>query len=212
MDTIRALILSPLLGGPPYLAFASLLLGICVGFPFSSDVTLITGGVLAGTGIFELQKAILVAWCSILLGDSITFFVGRKYGHRIARSRAFRRLCSEERFEEIAGFLNQNASKFIFMVRFTPAARMIIFLTAGTVQVKPSVFFRMNALSTAIYVPAVLTLSSMAANRAEELVTQFQAYNRSILAVLLAVVLAFVYYRRRVRAAREERAAFKRFD
>lgn len=207
MDMIRALILSPLLGGPPYLAFASLLLLICTGLPFSSDITLITGGVLAGTGVFDLQKTILIAWASILTGDSITFFVSRRYGHRITRSALFRRMCSEERFAEIAGFLTQNAAKFIFLIRFTPAGRVIMFVTAGAVGVRPATFLTMNVLSTSIWVPAIVTMASMAAGRAEQLVAQFQAYNRSILVGLVAVGFAWALYRRRARAAR---AAIKR--
>src|SRR5690606_37594550 len=157
MDTIRALILSPLLGGPAYLAFASLLTGCSIGLPFSSDIILITGGVLAGTGIFELKKTILLAFVAILTGDSIAFFVGRKYGRSIVERPFFRRFCPPERFEEISRFLTQSASKFIFSVRFTPGMRSVIFLTAGVVGVPAETFLKMNSLSTSLYVSALIS-------------------------------------------------------
>ena len=194
MDTIRAIILS---GGPPYIAFALLLTACGIGFPFSSDLTLITGGVLAGTKIFSLFKAIPLAYTAILLGDTIAFFAGRKFGHKIVRSKLFRRVCSEKRFNEISKFLNENASKFIFSVRFTPGARSVIFLTAGTIGVKPKTFYRMNCLSTAIYVPSIMTLAFFAAYESEALVEKFKLYSRSITLLLVVVILSVFFYRRR---------------
>ncbi|MBC7692954.1 MAG: DedA family protein [Methylotenera sp.] len=205
MDAIRALILSPLLGGPPYLAFFTLLMGCSIGFPFSSDITLITGGVLAGTGHFELKLTILLALSAILLGDTLAFFIGRKFGHRIIGHRHFTRFCPPARFQEISVFLQQNASKFIFMVRFTPGMRSIIFLSAGALKVPPRTFFRMNALSTTLYVPTLICLSFLAANRADLLIEQFQAFNRVLLCGLVLVAVAVIYRwnhsKKRARAA-----------
>jgi len=204
MDTIRALILSPLLGGPAYLAFASLLVGCSIGFPFSSDVTLITGGVLAGTGVFDLRATIFLAIASILLGDSLAFYAGRKFGHRIVHHRYFQKICPPARFEEISEFLKQNASKFIFMVRFTPGMRSAIFLTAGTVGVPATTFFKMNFLSTVLYVPILISLSFLASNNAEKLVAQFEAYNHIITIVIVVLIAAFIYRRQTRRARREK--------
>ncbi len=199
MDIIRSLILTPLLGGPPYLAFFSLLMGCSIGFPFSSDITLITAGVLSGAGIFELKKAVLLGISAILMGDTLAFYAGRKFGQKIVRHRYFLRICPPSRFDEISGFLNQNASKFIFMVRFTPGMRSAIFLTAGSVGVPPSTFFKMNALSTSLYVPVLMYLSYLATNNAEELVREFQTYNTAIAFVLVAFIGSLFYYRNRRR-------------
>jgi membrane protein DedA with SNARE-associated domain len=193
MEAIRALILSPLLGGPPYLAFFTLLMGCSIGFPFSSDITLITGGVLAGTGYFDLQTAIILALCAILLGDTLAFSLGRIFGKRILAHRYFQRLCPPDRFEQISGFLHENASKFIFMVRFTPGMRSVIFVSAGALDISPRTFFKMNGLSTTLYVPTLMSLSYLAANRAEVLIEQFQSFNRAIVVGL--VIIAFALYR-----------------
>jgi membrane protein DedA with SNARE-associated domain len=196
MDAIRSLILSPLLGGPPYLAFATLLMLVGIGFPFSSDLILITGGVFSGTGIFELAKAIPIAWAGILTGDSLAFFAGRRFGRRITAHRYFRRLCPPAKFEEISGFLRANDTKFVFMVRFTPGMRSVIFLTAGTVGVRPRTFYAMNMLSTAIWVPILMSLAKAAAANVDALIAQFQAFNQAI-AVALVALVATLYYRRR---------------
>ena len=193
MDTIRQLILSPLLGGPPYLAYFCLLVGCSIGFPFSSDITLLTAGVLAGTGYFDLKAAIGLGLSAILLGDTLAFYLGRTFGSRIIAHRYFEKLCPPARFRQISGFLQANDSKFIFMVRFTPGMRSVIFLTAGALRIPPRTFFKMNALSTSLYVPTLITIAYYAANRADLIMEEFQSMHRALLLVLLMIAGAVLY-------------------
>lgn len=194
METIRALILSPLLGGPPYLAYFCLLVGCSIGFPFSSDLTLLTAGVLAGTGYFEIKTAILLGLSAILLGDTLAFYLGRTYGKRIIAHRFFAKICPPARFEQISRFLQENDSKFIFMVRFTPGMRSVIFLSAGALGIPPRTFFTMNILSTSFYVPTLISLSYAAANRADLIMEEFHSIHRA-LAIAAVIALALVCYR-----------------
>ena len=51
-----------------------------VGLPLPEEVTLVLSGVLLYRGEVEFVPIVLVCSTAILLGDSVPFFLGRKYG------------------------------------------------------------------------------------------------------------------------------------
>ncbi len=182
------------MGSSVYFYYGSILMSCSFGFPFSSDLLMILGGSLASIGTMQFSAVLFLSPLAILCGDTITFFVGRKYGKRILRSSAVQRIFSQTRQLKIQSFLSQNSRKFVFGIRFFPGMRSLIFLTAGSMQIEPRIFFTMNALSTCIYVPLLVSVSFFASNQVQEVADRFQSYKWvgfiTVATILMTVIKA----------------------
>ena len=54
-----------------------------LGFIAPGEFTIILGGVLAGEGTLSIQLLIGIVWVSIVIGDSIGFLIGHRYGRNL---------------------------------------------------------------------------------------------------------------------------------
>src|SRR3989449_9616507 len=56
-----------------------------LGFVFPGEIAVLLGGVLAYNGRVSLPAVILAAVAGAIVGDTIGYFVGRRWGHQIIR-------------------------------------------------------------------------------------------------------------------------------
>ena len=94
-----------------------------------SEASVITAGVLASSGDLVLVLVIALAAVGAILGDNVSFFIGRFAGHRVARrfftgERAHRLDWARRGLEERGGYL-------IVIGRFIPGGRTAITFGAG---------------------------------------------------------------------------------
>ena len=97
-----------------------------------SETSVIAAGVLAASGDLVLPLVILVAAGGAILGDNISYFIGRTVGHRIAA-----RFFSGERrkrLDQAERQLAQRGGYLILVARFIPGGRTAVTLAAGTLE------------------------------------------------------------------------------
>jgi membrane protein DedA with SNARE-associated domain len=97
-----------------------------------SETSVIAAGVLASSGDLVLPFVIIVAACGAILGDNISYFIGRTLGHRIAE-----RFFSGERrkrLDQAERQLAQRGGYLILVARFIPGGRTAVTLAAGTLE------------------------------------------------------------------------------
>lgn len=189
MDQAHAL-LTYFSGPMGYVFFYFLVTACGCGFPFNSDLTLIAAAVLAASGYFNLQILLILAFLAILTGDSITFFIARKWGPGLIRIRPFRWIITEKNFKKAEDSLCKHGHPFLFIVRFLPLVRTPLFFAAGTLQVSPQKFYLMNGLATLIYVPTLMIMSYLTSTNIDlviQLLKKFQwgLFGFSIFAVII---------------------------
>jgi membrane-associated protein len=97
-----------------------------------SETSVILAGVLAGTGDLVLAAVIACAAAGAILGDNVSYLIGRTVGDRIvarffAGERRKRIDWAEEQIEERGPYL-------IVVGRFIPAGRTAITLAAGLLE------------------------------------------------------------------------------
>jgi membrane protein DedA with SNARE-associated domain len=56
-----------------------------LGFVFPGEIAVLLGGVLAYNGRAPLPAVIVAAVAGAIIGDTIGYFVGRRWGHQIIR-------------------------------------------------------------------------------------------------------------------------------
>jgi membrane-associated protein len=111
-----------------------------------SETTVITAGVLAGSGDLTLSLVAAAATAGALVGDNASYVLGRVLGpridHRISRSEKAlrRREWAEHKLQARGGIV-------LFAARFVPGGRTATTLTAGVVRYRWPRFLLMTALS-----------------------------------------------------------------
>ena len=150
-------------GPSAYAAFYLMVMGCGMGFPMNSDFCLVTAAVLAAIGFFELKFLIPLAFLALMAGDSVVFFIGRKWGRCLLAHRPFSLILSEKKLDQAEYFFKTKGEKYIFLVRFLPFVRTALFFTAGSLKVRPKIFYLMNACATALYLPLVMGCAFYAA-------------------------------------------------
>ena len=120
-------------GSPWTYAFLFAVSAIDAFFPVvPSETSVIAAGVLAASGDLVLPLVILLAACGAILGDNISYFIGRTVGHRIAE-----RFFSGERrkrLDQAERQLAQRGGYLILVARFIPGGRTAVTLAAGTLE------------------------------------------------------------------------------
>ncbi len=83
--------LSGLNGPAAYLTILGILFACGLGVPIPEDITLIAAGILASAGSISLPGAYIVGYVGVMVGDTLLFFTGRKYGHKVFRVWPFKK-------------------------------------------------------------------------------------------------------------------------
>jgi len=120
-------------GSPWTYAYLFAVSAIDAFFPLvPSETSVIAAGVLAASDDLVLPFVIVVAACGAILGDNISYFIGRTVGHRIAA-----RFFSGERrkrLDQAERSLAQRGGYLILVARFIPGGRTAVTLAAGTLE------------------------------------------------------------------------------
>lgn len=168
-----------------YVAVFSMLLICGFGVPVPEDVTLVTGGVIAGLGHANQHVMLLVGMAGVLVGDGTMFGLGRAYGQRISRFPGFCRVLTEQRFSSAQAAFHRYGKWVMFVSRFLPGLRTPMFFSAGmSHRVSAGTWFAMDGLAALISVPIWVYLGYFGAQNWEWLFGVLRQFQHGILALL----------------------------
>ncbi len=185
-----------------YLTLAGILVLCGLGLPVPEDISLISAGYMAHLGVVNVHTAFFVCLAAVLGGDTIAFFLGRLFGTRALERRFFQRLFSPRKQLRVRAYFRKYGSKVIFVGRFLPGLRFSIFFSAGTLRVRPAVFFIYDSLAAVLSVPALVYLAWFFGEHIDRVVAWARRSEWGILivtAVLVTLVAAKMHRRRRLR-------------
>ena len=179
--------------GLPFLEAAVLL-----GFVVPGEAAVVFGGVVAGRGDLSLTLVLVVAIGGAILGDSVGYLVGRRYGHRIQATRLGRRV-GEQRWGRAEDFLRRRGPVAVFVGRFTALLRAMVPGAAGMARMPYRTFLVFNVLGGAVWASACV-LGGWALGSV--ISTYISDVGYVVVGVLLLAVVVHV-----VRGRRERRAS-----
>ncbi len=174
-----------------------------IGLPLPEEVTLIGSGLLLYQGHVEFIPIVLVCSLAILLGDSIPYWLGRKYGDSILRLKWVRRLVRPGRVRLLKRRMEDHGNWVIFSCRFMPGIRMAGYFTAGLLKLRYSRFVLLDGLGIAISVPASIWIGNLFGQQMDQLKEEMQ--NLHLLLALVALSLVLIMLVRGRQRAREKR-------
>jgi undecaprenyl-diphosphatase len=91
----------------------------------------IAGGVIAGQGEIELIPLIGLVWVCAVLGDTTSFYIGRRLGRGFLERHGPRVKITHERLEQVEGYFDRHGGKTILIGRFIGLVRALAPFIAG---------------------------------------------------------------------------------
>lgn len=133
---------------------------------FPGTTILIAAGGLVKLHAIEPVSAAFAAIVGAILGDAISFWIGKKFGPRLPRMWPFR--SHPESLAQGTDFFRRYGWASVFIGRFFGPLRAVIPLVAGMMEMPTIPFYLANCLSAVVWAPALLfsgyLLSSAAAS------------------------------------------------
>lgn len=138
-----------------------------MGLPIPEDAALLAGGFLVHRGIIQYPITLAVALVGVVAGDNSLFFLGRRYGTGLVAYIGIGRPRSRRQIEWLKRFMHRHGHRAIFYARFVAGLRALVYLTAGSLGVRPLRFFLYDLAGAVISVPIVVTLGYLFGNELE---------------------------------------------
>lgn len=168
-----------------YVGLFVVLLLCGLGLPLPEDVALLAGGYLVHRGITRYPITIAVSLVGVVAGDNSLFFIGRRFGTGLVRYFVLGRPGTQVQIERIRGFMDRHGHLAIFYARFLAGLRALIYISAGSFEVKPAVFLVYDLAGALISVPIVVSLGYLFGSELERIVRFIGGFERLILIVAM---------------------------
>lgn len=128
--------------------------GLLVGFFFPGDSLLFTAGFLASQGFFNIYPLALGCFIAAVLGDSVGYMLGHKFGRQFFNKEdsLFFKSSHLRKAEE---FYQKHGGKTIILARFMPVIRTFAPVVAGIGQMKYRSFIAYNLVGGLLWAAGV---------------------------------------------------------
>jgi membrane protein DedA with SNARE-associated domain len=106
--------------------------GAFVGLVAPGETVVIAGGVVAGQGEIDLVPLIGLVWACAVLGDTTSFFIGRRLGRGFLERHGPKVRITHERLAQVEGYFERHGGKTILIGRFIGLVRALAPFIAGS--------------------------------------------------------------------------------
>ncbi|CAN5419489.1 hypothetical protein BH10ACT11_BH10ACT11_06350 [soil metagenome] len=128
--------------------------GAFVGLVFPGETAVIIAGAVAGQGETSIILTIAIVWFSAWLGDTASFFIGRKLGREFILRHGPKVRITEARFEQVEGYFQDHGGKTILVGRFIGLVRALAPFIAGSSGMRYRAFVPYSILGTGLWATA----------------------------------------------------------
>jgi membrane protein DedA with SNARE-associated domain/membrane-associated phospholipid phosphatase len=132
--------------------------GAFVGLVAPGETVVIAGGVIAGQGEIQLLPLIGVVWVCAVLGDTTSFYIGRRLGRRFLERHGPRFKITEERLQQVEAYFERHGGKTILIGRFIGLVRALAPFIAGSSGLPYRRFIPYSIVGTGLWSALFCTL------------------------------------------------------
>jgi len=173
------------------------------GIPVPGETALITSGVLASQGHFEIQWVIVVAAAAAIIGDNIGYWIGRKGGTKLLDRWAFTRRLRDKYMPPARRFFDAHGGKTIFLARFVAVLRIFGAWIAGITHMPWWRFLLWNAAGGICWAVLVGLVAYFLGHAAADAIQKWGLIGAGVAAGIAVLLFLGLHYMSK-RVVREE--------
>jgi undecaprenyl-diphosphatase len=182
--------------------------GAFVGLVVPGETVMLLGGAVAGQGAIDIYLLIAIAWFCAWLGDTTSFFLGRKLGREFVLKHGPRVGISHERFEKVEDYFDRHGGKTIFIGRWISLVRAFAPFIAGSSGMQYRGFVPYSVLGTGLWASLHILVGYFFSN-AVETAGKYAAKGAFLLATLIVLTAGTVFLFRHFREEKNRREAVR---
>jgi membrane protein DedA with SNARE-associated domain len=177
-----------------------------LGLPLPEEVFLLSAGILLYKGEVEFIPITLLCSLAILLGDSLPFLLGRRYGMRALEIPWVARVLHPERFQRFRRRFDAHGNWAVFASRFLPMLRIPGYFVAGTMGMRWERMLLLDSLGVLVSVPISIYLGRVLGSQVDRLKHTVHDLHLILTVIVCALVLVLVIRGRWARATASSRS------
>jgi undecaprenyl-diphosphatase len=172
--------------------------GAFVGLVAPGETVVMAGGVVAGQGTIQLLPLIGVVWACAVIGDTTSFYIGKRLGRRFLERHGPRFKITEERLQQVESYFDRHGGKTILIGRFIGLVRALAPFIAGSSGLPFRRFIPYSVVGTGLWATLFCTIGYLFWRSFDQVAHLVgQAIFGFGLTVALIVGLVVAYRRRR---------------
>ena len=171
--------------------------------PSPSDVLLVVGGTLIGTGAISFILALAFATLGSITGFMLMFYIGSTVDKKVIHSGKFKHIPVDS-IDKVEKWFRKYGYFIIVANRFMPGTRAVISFFAGISNLEPKKTTLLCFVSALVWNAIVLYLGFIFGNNVSKVDEYLTTYTNIVIAVTVAVILFFIvrmFIRKRKTAA-----------
>jgi len=171
--------------------------------PSPSDVLLVVGGTLIGTGAINFILALAFATIGSITGFMLMFYIGSTVDKKVIHSGRFRYIPLNT-IEKVEIWFRKYGYFVIVANRFMPGTRAVISFFAGISNLDPKKTILLCFVSALLWNAILLYLGFVFGDNVEMVDEYLNTYSNIVIAITAVVILFFIvrfFFRKRKTAA-----------
>jgi len=161
--------------------------GLFFGFFLPGDSLLFIAGIFASQGIFNIYVLIIGCILFAILGDSVGYFTGKKFGRRFFQTDG--RFFKKKYMSQTEQFYEKHGKYTLIIARFVPIVRTFAPIAAGLGNMNYKSFIIYNVIGGILWVVSLLSLGYLLGG----LITNPDKYILPIILIIIAISLLPVF-------------------
>ena len=154
----------------------------------SEDITCITAGILAASGMLSFFHATLGCFLGIFIGDVGLYLLGRVLGPKAIRVPPLRWFIKEEQLLASERFFAKYGAALVIVTRWLPGMRIPTYVAAGVLKLKFRVFLFYFLIAAVIWTPLLVGISMLIGGTLLGWLESIEDYAGFVLIGVIAVV------------------------
>jgi membrane protein DedA with SNARE-associated domain len=159
--------------------------------PSPSDVVIVIGGSIAGTGAISFLLSLTFATLGSILGFMLMFYIGSTVDKKVIQSGRFKHIPINT-IEKVEAWFRKYGYMVIIANRFMPGTRAVISFFAGISNLDPKKTTTLCFISALAWNALMLYLGFIFGDNVEKVDQYLTTYSNIVIAVTVVVILFLI--------------------
>jgi len=163
-----------------------------LGFLVPGESMVVIAGLLTSKGVLELGDVIWVASFGAIMGDTVGYFIGRRFGEVFFLKYGKYFFFKKEYLDEAKGFFDKHGGKTVFFGRFMAWLRAFAPVVAGISRMRYPKFLFFNVIGGIVWATTFSLVGYFVGNSWDIIKTYLG--QMGILAFISGVIIIYLYF------------------